>query len=209
MKRSRSINLVLIGSVSLLALAACDQSDVLTENSFFKDEAACAAKNNADACRQALADARQEHLKTAPYFANREECEAQFGESNCMNSKELQVPSANAQPSTSPSGTPSTTPNSQTASAGGGWFMPLMMGYMMGRTGGGMFGQPVYRDTDNRAYTGTKPIGRLPLRHGLDAAAARAGVQRRPRRLRPLGGRYLVLQLIPSLPHKTGSTWNG
>jgi uncharacterized protein YgiB involved in biofilm formation len=161
MKRSRSINLVLIGSVSLLALAACDQSDVLSENSFYKDEAACAAKNNADACRQALADARQEHLKTAPYFANREECEAQFGESNCMNSKELQVPSANAQPSTSPTGTPSATPNSQTASTGGGWFMPVMMGYMMGRMGGGMFGQPVYRDTENRAYSGNKPIGRF------------------------------------------------
>jgi uncharacterized protein YgiB involved in biofilm formation len=161
MKRSRSINLVLVGSVSLLALTACDQSDVLSESSFFKDEAACAAQNNADACRQALVDARQAHLKSAPQFANREECEAQFGESNCMNSKELQVPTANAQPSASPTGTPETAPSTQSASMGGGWFMPLMMGYMMGRTAGGMFGQPVYRDTDNRAYSGNKPIGRF------------------------------------------------
>ena len=181
MKRSRSINLVLIGSTSLLALAACDQSDVLTQNDFFQDEKQCEAKFNADACRQALIDARQQHLKTAPAFANRDECEAQFGADNCMKSTELAVPPAG---STATATSPNTTAPSTQASAGSGWFMPVMMGYMMGRVMGGGFGaQPLYRDVDNRAYSGTKPIGRfdsasMPPPRAATSSIARGGFGR-------------------------------
>jgi uncharacterized protein YgiB involved in biofilm formation len=182
MKRSRSIKLVLVGSVSLLALTACDQSDVLTQNDFFQDEKQCEAKFDADACRQALADARQQHVKTAPAFANREECEAQFGAENCIKSTEIAVPPATGSSATST--TPSTTAPTNQASAGGGWFMPVMMGYMMGQMmGGRMSGQPLYRDTDNRAFSGNKPMGRfdsasMPPPRAATSSIARGGFGR-------------------------------
>jgi uncharacterized protein YgiB involved in biofilm formation len=181
MKRSRTIKLVLIGSTSLLALAGCDQSDVLTQNDFFADEKQCEAKFNADACRQALIDARQQHVKTAPAFANREECEAQFGADNCMKSTEIAVPPTGS--SATPTNPNTTAPSTQ-ASAGGGWFMPVMMGYMMGRMmGGGLGAQPLYRDVDNRAYSGNKPIGRfdsasMPPPRAATSSIARGGFGR-------------------------------
>lgn len=183
MKRSRSIRLVLIGSSSLLALAGCDQSDVMSQSDFVKDEAACEAKYNPGACRQALADARQEHLKTAPAFANREECEAQFGADNCAPKSEIAVPNASGTPNLSaPQGSGET---QQQASSGGSWFMPIMMGYMMGRMmGGGMGAQAVYRDTDNRAYTGAnKSVGRfdnasMPPPRAPASSVARGGFGR-------------------------------
>lgn len=185
MKRSHTIKLVLIGSTGLLALAACDQSDVLTQNDFFTDEKQCEAKFNADACRQALVDARQQHVKTAPAFANREECEAQFGADNCMKSTELTGAVASAAPPAANSATPgATTAPTQTATSGGGWFMPVMMGYMMGRMmGGGIGAQPLYRDVDNRAYSGTKPVGRfdnasMPPPRAATSSIARGGFGR-------------------------------
>ena len=41
--------------------------------------------------------------------------------------------------------------------------MPAMMGFMMGRMMGGGFGAaaPVYRDTNNTAYSGRQTVGRI------------------------------------------------
>ena len=82
MKRSRSIRLVLLGSAGALALSACD-GDPGPQTQVFQDEAQCAKSNDANDCRQALADAREAHRTTAPAFASRETCEAQFGVGNC------------------------------------------------------------------------------------------------------------------------------
>lgn len=121
MKRSRSVRLVLLGSASALSLAACDEAkDPLAEGSFFRDPVECARNLDRATCEQAYADARGEHLRTAPAFATREACEAKFGTANCgwqetnASPDQIQEPRQGAAPS------------------GGGWFMPLMMGYMMG-----------------------------------------------------------------------------
>lgn len=155
MKRSRSIRLVLLGSVGLIGLAGCDQSDPLSKSDFFTDQAECAKVKDADSCRQALADARAKHIQTAPAFTSREECEAQFGAENCMETKE--------QPGQAQSSSSHTSSSSSTTyrSSGGSWFMPIMMGYMMGRGAGAPSGQPVYRNTTNTAFSGGKPVGRF------------------------------------------------
>lgn len=188
MKRSRSIALVLLGSTSLL-MVACDQSDPLASNDFFRDERECARVNNPDACRQALVDARAVHQRTAPAFASREACEAQFGAENCTETKQapapeqLQAAGQERQP---------------VAQSGGSWFLPAMLGYMMGRntagpsmmpgqvglaqrddqqkdqqtgtgrssrssgSGGGArysSGRPLYRDVNNTVYSGSQSLG--------------------------------------------------
>ena len=168
MKRSRSIRLVLLSSTGLLLLAGCDQPDPLARNDFFQSERECAQANDASACRQALMDARQQHAQTAPAFASRDACEAKFGLENCAETR--QKPSADQ-----------IQPGEQQAAAqagGGSWFMPAMLGYMMGRTlgGGGAFlppgagaqapaqtattARPVYRDVNNTVYSGREALGR-------------------------------------------------
>ena len=52
-----------------------------------------------------------------------------------------------------------------------------------GMMGGGMSGQPLYRDTDNRAYSGNKPMGRfdsasMPPPRAATSSIARGGFGR-------------------------------
>lgn len=158
MKRSKSIRLVLLGSVGAVALSACDGSDQTAGGQFYQDEQQCAAANDASACRQALADARAAHQSTAPAFTSRASCEAQFGKDNCGPAE--QKPSV--QQVAAGEG-PQAAAQTQTAtSSGGGFFMPMLLGYTMGRMlggGMGMAGQPVWRDARNTAYVGGRPAG--------------------------------------------------
>ncbi|MBL8703073.1 MAG: DUF1190 domain-containing protein [Alphaproteobacteria bacterium] len=121
MKRSRSIRLVLLGSASALSLAACDEAkDPLAEGNFYRDPVECARSLDRSTCEQAYAEARSEHLRSAPAFATRESCEQQFGAANCAWQEANPSPDQVKEPRTGAS------------PSGGGWFMPLMMGYMMG-----------------------------------------------------------------------------
>ena len=171
MKRSRAIRLVLLSSTGLLLLAGCDQNDPLARNDFFQSEQQCAAANDPSACRQALADAQQQHARTAPAFASREACEARFGQENCAETKATPAPDQIQ---------PGEQQQTTAQSGGGSWFLPVMMGYMMGRTLGGpayvppaagqqappqqtasaATGRPVYRDVNNTVYSGRESLGR-------------------------------------------------
>ena len=159
MKRSRVVRLALLGSASALALAACDEpTDPLASNKdFFQDPAQCARSYDDATCKAAFAQAQEEHVNTAPKFGSREACEEKYGVGNCQWGQSQ--------------------PGQQASSGGGGFFMPLMMGYMMGNmmnrgaagmapTSGvsgsrpsGFTGSPVYRDTSNTVYSGNKALG--------------------------------------------------
>ena len=112
----------------------------------------------ADTC--CASSEHQQSNQSAPTFTSREACEQQFGAGNCMEPEKV---ADGQQPQTQ-------------NQAGGSFFMPLMMGYLMGRTfGGGYAAQPVYRDATNTAYAGSRPIGSFDratstLRQGTDAA---------------------------------------
>lgn len=135
MKRSRKIRLVFLGSASAFALAACDQAQDLPKDSkFFRDQAQCEAEMKDADCKKAFEESRDAHVKTAPRFQSREECQASFGVDNCT--REF-APGERA-----------------TAGPSSGFFMPLMIGYMLGKSGNNVVSQPVYRDAQNTAYTG-------------------------------------------------------
>lgn len=159
MKRSRAITLVLMSSISLVA-AGCDSREEVADGQFFSDPAQCRQAFDAATCDKSYQDSLAEHVKTAPTFTSKEACEQQFGAGNCM------------QPEKAAEGQP----QAQAQAGGGGFFMPLMMGYLMGRTfGGGYAAQPVYRDATNTAYAGSRPIGNFDratstLQRGTDAA---------------------------------------
>jgi uncharacterized protein YgiB involved in biofilm formation len=168
MKRSRVVRLALLGSASALALAACDEAkDPLADNkSFFQDPAQCARVYDAETCNTAFANAQDEHRATAPRFASREECEEKFGVGNCQWGQ--------------------TQPGQQASGGSGGFFMPLMMGYMMGNMMGSTMGSssgirsgsssfrssPVYRDTSNTVYSGSRTLGTTSI---SAAPSARGG----------------------------------
>ncbi|MEK7244843.1 MAG: DUF1190 domain-containing protein [Pseudomonadota bacterium] len=146
MKRSQQIRLVLLGSASAIALTACDQTQDLPKDAkFFRDQAQCEAEvKNAD-CKKAFEESRDAHVQTAPRFGTLQECQNQYGVDNCT-----------------PATPPGATPPGERATAGpsGGFFMPLMIGYMLGRSGGNAVSQPVYRDANNTAYAGGRSAGR-------------------------------------------------
>ena len=145
MKKSRSIRLVLLGSASL-ALAACgDDEGLPTDAKFFSSMSECTAFYDEAKCRDAKIAADQTYAAEAPRFANKEECEGEFGVGSCENHQIAAAP-----------GQPQTTGQPQNAVAGssdtGSFFMPMLMGYMMGNMlGGNQFHQPVYRGRDGSA----------------------------------------------------------
>ena len=119
-----------------LSVAACEDDAV--EARVFSDLDACLAETAgsqdlqaADECRSAFETARAEHERTAPRYAEAALCEEQHG-------GECTV---------------------QQASGGGSFFMPLMMGYMMGNLmsggGGALRSQPLYRTAGGRYATAT------------------------------------------------------
>jgi uncharacterized protein YgiB involved in biofilm formation len=129
MKKSRSIRLALLGSASLALVACGDDGAPPQDAKFFANVQDCSAVYDEAACRTAKAEADRTLVAEAPRFTRKEECEAQFGAGNCETRQE--------------------------ASGGGSFFMPLLMGYMMGNmlSGPSRYSAPVYRGPDNTAMT--------------------------------------------------------
>jgi len=124
MKKSRTIKLALLGSASM-ALAACGDDGPPDDSRFFAEAKECVAIYGDAPCADAALTAEKAHLTQAPKFARQEQCEAEFGAGNC---------------------------ETRQAASGGSFFMPLLMGYMMGNMlGGNRFSQPVYRGRDGGA----------------------------------------------------------
>ena len=131
MKKSRSIRLVLLGGASF-ALASCGDDGPPKDARFFSHLQECAAVYDTTQCLDAQTQADQTFAEQAPKFTRKEECETQFGAGNCE--------------------------TRQTADSSGGhssFFMPMLMGYMMGNMLGGpsRFNEPVYRGPNNSAIT--------------------------------------------------------
>ncbi len=146
MKKSRSIRLVLLGSASL-ALTSCGDSDVPPDAKFFSSLSECTAFYDEATCKKAKISAEQTYSAEAPRFTKKEECEAEFGVGSCEN---RQVAAASGQSAVS--GPSASLGQTQEASSGGSFFMPMMMGYMLGNMmGGNSFQQPVYRGADGAA----------------------------------------------------------
>jgi uncharacterized protein YgiB involved in biofilm formation len=123
MKKSKAIRLVLLGSTGL-TLAACDQSPP-SDATFFSKVEDCIAVKNESTCRDGFAKSEEAFVAEAPRFTRKEQCEAEFGAGNCE--------------------------TRETRAGTGSFFMPMMMGYMLGNA----FNRPVYRGPNNSAMMQT------------------------------------------------------
>lgn len=116
-------------ATALFAVAGCEQRDesvALYQNA---DDCRQANPDKSAQCTTAYQNALQDAARTAPKYANRDACVAEFGENQC-------------QPVSA-----ALTENTSQASASGSFWMPMMAGYMMGRLMGGGSGfaqQPLF-----------------------------------------------------------------
>jgi uncharacterized protein YgiB involved in biofilm formation len=146
MKRSRYVALLAMGA-SALALSACGETETPAGVYTSVDQCVSDKQFSEDECRKAFAQAKEEHKKVAPKYASKADCEADFGAGNCEEAP-------------------------YRTQSGSYTYMPLLVGYMLGRTIGGQPGfapQPLYRTPgdstfrtgDNRpvtSKTGLQPV---------------------------------------------------
>ncbi len=146
--RSTAVRGALLG-VSAFALTACDEPVDLT---FFSDVDQCTAaaaessEFSAGDCDRAFEQAMAEHAVLAPRYDELALCEEQHGDAACA-----PVEVAGGVPGEAGSEAGAT-------QAGGGVFMPLFMGYMIGNalgrsSAGGYAGRPVYADAKGGLFS--------------------------------------------------------
>lgn len=123
MKRSKAIRLVLLGSTGL-TLAACSQSPP-SDATFFSTVEDCIAAKSEATCRDGFVSSEKAFAAEAPRFTRKDQCESEFGVGNCE--------------------------TRQSGAGTGGFFMPMMMGYMLGNA----FSRPVYRGPNDSAMMQT------------------------------------------------------
>jgi uncharacterized protein YgiB involved in biofilm formation len=151
MRKSQVVTLALLGTAAVAATVYnLSESD---ETHLFRSPADCVAAFSKEACETNFADAKKEHEQTAPKFTRKEQCEQEFGVGNC---EQREVASGSGVSS---------------------MFLPLMMGYMMGRSGGIA---PVYRDRADNLTTGGRNGGQTVGRYdaGRQTATLNDDVQR-------------------------------
>jgi uncharacterized protein YgiB involved in biofilm formation len=129
MKSRRSLATVLMMSVSLVALTACEEPKVDAAVYSSLDQCKRDPLNTSDQCESSFKEATSQHAAVAPKYDTAEDCQADFGSGKCE---------------VAPYKT----------SSGGSVFMPLMAGYMMGsllggRGRGSMMSQPLYRSSQS------------------------------------------------------------
>jgi uncharacterized protein YgiB involved in biofilm formation len=124
MKRSRAVSLVLLAGAGVLAwsLAKKDPSQAQEDVAAFTTEGDCVMTGKRDAaeCQQGFATATERHRQSAPRFASKTDCEAEYGSNACESGARY---------------------------GAGSSFVPIMVGYMMGAAAQrGVPPQPLYGD---------------------------------------------------------------
>ncbi|QKJ88711.1 hypothetical protein PMPD1_3799 [Paramixta manurensis] len=127
--RARHLTPVALAVTTVFLLAGCEQSDETVSLYQNADDCTKANPGQSAQCTTAYNNALTEAGKTAPKYATREDCVAEFGENQCQQAP-AQAGVGNAQ-----------------AQQSGSFWMPLMAGYMMGRMmsgGAGFASQPLF-----------------------------------------------------------------
>lgn len=157
MKRSARVSLVLLASVSAAAaLSGCEQTPTAPADNggTFANKAECVAVYDQATCDAADKLAQQEHLQNAPHFSTQAQCAAEYGADMCR-------------PASAYGG-----------NSGSNFFVPAMLGYMMGSAMSTpaplYYGRDAYRHrnepgfvapiyTSGQGYNRTAPVGRAPF----------------------------------------------
>lgn len=148
-----------VGAVFMLYGRSSNAEDV--DASIYRNAQECIAANPTlvDTCNASHASAILEAQQTAPKYASKADCEAEFGVGSCEvaqagNAETAQV--ANSEPRQ------------------GSMWMPLMMGYMMGRMSGGAYAHsPMFSSTSARSPAHNKFVDATGRTFGNSTTANR------------------------------------
>lgn len=113
--RTRLIQFLFMSSC-IVTLTACEEKPkekAQDKPLAFKDEQECRKTHTEEECKKALEESKAKYAETAPKFTSKEECEKQYGPGKCAEGPHRH------------------------GEHGGGFFMPMMMGFMMGHMLGG------------------------------------------------------------------------
>ena len=124
---ARHLTPVALAVTAVFMLAGCEKSDETVSLYQNADDCSAANPGKAAECTTAYTNAVKEAERTAPKYATREDCVAEFGEAQCTQAPAQAGMAAESQSS-------------------GSFWMPLMAGYMMGRLmgGSGFAQQPLF-----------------------------------------------------------------
>ncbi|MDP5189718.1 DUF1190 domain-containing protein [Rheinheimera baltica] len=156
-KRSKTACLIMMVPAASMVLAGCGEKPVDVQVFNTPDE--CAAYYNPPAeCQAAFAEAKALHPQVAPRYANKQECETDFGLGQCETAPVL---TANNTSSASVNEQPQ-----QQSQQSSGFFMPMMMGFMAGQmlNRGGMASAP----QQQTANASRSPVANQPLYKSRD-----------------------------------------
>ena len=156
--RSSRITPVALAVSAVFMLAGCEKTDETVSLYQNADDCSKANPSGSAQCVAAYDAAKQEAAKTAPKYASREDCIAEFGEGQCT-----QAP-AQAGVATA-----------ENQSSGGSMWMPLMAGYMMGRMmgGGGYAQQPLFSSKNPASPANGKFVDATGKNYGPATASGR------------------------------------
>mgnify|MGYP002714818131 CR=1 FL=1 len=168
LKRSKKAALVMMVPTVTILMAGCGEEPV--QSAVFETVDQCAAYYNPEQCKADLAQATALHTQVAPKYTSQQACEADFGAGQCE------------------------TPPATQAQSGGGFFMPMMMGFLMGQmmNGGNKLKQPVqpqplYKSRDDQGTFRT--ANNTPVAKSTGSTYLRpSSVQTRPAGLVSRGG---------------------
>ncbi|MEW5560924.1 DUF1190 family protein [Enterobacter asburiae] len=128
---ARHLTPVALAITAVFMLSGCEKTDETVSMYQNADDCSSANPGKSAECTASYNNALKEAERTAPKYASREDCVAEFGEGQCQ-----QAP---AQAGMAPEN------QAQAQQGGGSFWMPLMAGYMMGRMmSGGMQQQPLF-----------------------------------------------------------------
>lgn len=145
LKRSKKAALVLMVPTATFLMAGCGQEEAV-QTAAFETVDQCAAYYNPEQCKADLGQALTMHTQVAPKYTDKAACETDFGVGQC----ETPAQAATAA---------GTEPPAQAQASSGGFFMPMMMGFLAGqmlnRSGGQLKqpvqAQPLYKSRDDRS----------------------------------------------------------
>lgn len=157
---ARHLTPVALAVTTVFLLAGCEQNDETVKMYQNADDCSSANPGKSAECKTTYDNALKEAVRTAPKYASREDCVAEFGEGQCQQTP-VQAGTA-------------TENQAQPQQAGGSFWMPLMAGYMMGRMmsgGAGYAQQPLFssRNPASPAY------GQYTDASGKNYGAAQSG----------------------------------
>ncbi|CAI1607568.1 DUF1190 family protein [Serratia fonticola] len=155
--RSYRVAPVALAISAVFMLAGCEQADETV--SLYKNADDCSTSNPSmsEQCTTAYNNALKEAEKTAPKYATREDCIAEFGEAQCTQAPAQAGMAAESQSS-------------------GSMWMPLMAGYMMGRMmgGGGYAQQPLFSSKNAASPANGKFVDASGKSYGPATAGGRS-----------------------------------